>query len=114
MIEDALSGNVYRCDRRWWQIVAVDGRAAGIVLPVVFTGCACGALDEGTIYHIGVLPDRRARGLGHLLLGRATDALLAHGAWQISCDTAAENAPMVRLFEQYHWTRRPPIEVVAP
>jgi GNAT superfamily N-acetyltransferase len=114
MVEDALAGNVYQCDRRWWWIVAVDGADAGVVLPVVFTGCARGALDEGTLYHIAVLPDQRSRGLGHLLLGRATDTLLAHGVWQISCDTAAENAPMIRLFEHHHWTPRPPIEVAAP
>jgi GNAT superfamily N-acetyltransferase len=111
MAEDAQSGRVYLCEREWWWIVDVDGAAAGVVLPVVFAGCARGGLDEGTLYHIGVVSEQRAGGLGHLLLGRATDTLLAHGVWQISCDTASENAPMIRLFEHHNWKRRPAIEV---
>ena len=86
-------------------------RAAGVVLPVVFTGCAKGPLDEGTIYHMGVVPEQRSRGLGNLLLGRATDTLLAHGVWQISCDTSIVNAPMIRLFERHGWKRRAAIDV---
>ncbi len=111
MIEDALSGRVYQCEREWWSIVAVDDEVAGVVLPVVFTGCARDGLDEGTIYHIGVVAEQRGRGLGNLLLGRATDTLLAHGVWQISCDTAAENEVTIRLFERHGWTRRPEVEV---
>lgn len=114
MLEDAQAGLVYRCERQWWSIVAVEGTPAGFVLPVVFTGCARGALDEGTIYHIGVVPEQRSRGLGPLLLGRAIDTLLVHGVWRILCDTAADNAPMIGLFEQCGWTRRSPIEVPAP
>jgi ribosomal protein S18 acetylase RimI-like enzyme len=113
MIEDAHSGRVYRCERDWRWVVDVNGMAAGVVFPVVFTACERGTLDEGTIYHIGVVPEQRGRGLGHLLLGRATDTLLAHGVWQISCDTATENAPMIRLFERHNWTRRPAIEVAV-
>ena len=113
LIEDARSGGVYESESGWWWILEVDGAGAGFVLPVVFTGCARGAADEGTIYHLGVVPEQRGRGLGALLLGRATDTLLNHGVWQISCDTAAGNTPMIRLFEQQGWTRRPEIEVVA-
>lgn len=113
MIADALSGHRYECDRTWWWIVAVDGRAAGLVLPVVFTSCGRAGLDEGTIYHMGVVAEHRARGLGHLLLGRATDTLLTHGVWQISCDTARENTPMICLFEKHKWTRRPAIKVAT-
>ena len=113
MIEDAQSGRVYRCERAWWWVVDVNGVAAGVVFPVVFTGRERGALDEGTLYHIGVVPEQRGRDLGHLLLGRATDTLLGHGVWQISCDTATENGPMIRLFERHKWTRRPAIEVAV-
>ena len=114
MIEDARAGQVYRSEVEWWSIVAFKGEPAGVVLPVVFRGCARGALDEGTIYHLGVLPEQRSRGLGRLLLGRATDTLLSHGVWRIFCDTAAENAPMIRLFEQQGWTRLQPVEVSGP
>jgi GNAT superfamily N-acetyltransferase len=113
MIEDALSGGVYRCVREWWSIVAVDGEVAGVVLPVVFTGCTRDGLDEATIYHIGVVAEQRRRGLGNLLLGRATDTLLAHGVWRISCDTAVENEVMIRLFERHGWRRGPGTEVAS-
>ena len=111
MIEDPLSGRRYECQREWWWVVAVDGEAAGVVLPVVLSGCAREGLDEVTLYHIGVVAEQRARGLGHLLLGRATDTLLAHGVWQISCDTAVENAAMIRLFELHNGNgnRRPEV-----
>jgi ribosomal protein S18 acetylase RimI-like enzyme len=114
MLEDAQSGRVYGCERAWWSIVTLESSPAGFVLPVVFKGCARGALEEGTIYHIAVAPLHRSRGLGRLLLGRATDILLGHGVWRICCDTATENAPMIRLFEQHGWTRQSPSEVAAP
>ena len=113
MIDDAASGRVHRAQREWWQIIAVDDVPAGVVLPVVFARCDRDGLDEGTIYHLAVVPEQRARGIGHLLLGRATDVLLAHGVWQISCDTAVENIPMIRLFERQNWTRRPAVESPA-
>ncbi len=83
------------------------------MLPVVWTPGAIGGLDEATLYHVGVVPEHRGRGMGSLLLGRATDTLLAHGVWRISCDTAAENGAMIHLFEQHGWTRRPEIAVGA-
>jgi GNAT superfamily N-acetyltransferase len=111
MIEDARSGVRYRALREWWNLVVLDGVTAGVVLPVVFTGCDREGLDEATLYHIAVVAEQRSRGLGKVLLGRATDTLLAHGVWRIYCDTAAENAPMIRLFEGQKWSRLSPIEV---
>jgi GNAT superfamily N-acetyltransferase len=110
MIKNARSGR-YGCERDWWWIADVGGTSAGVVLPVIFRGCARGDLDEGTIYHVGVALEHRGRGLGSLLLAKATDTLLAHGVWQISCDTAIENASMIDVFEQQGWTRRPPLEI---
>jgi ribosomal protein S18 acetylase RimI-like enzyme len=110
MVEDALSGHTYQGDPTWWSVIDVDGVPSGFVLPVVFKGCDHDELDEGTIYHIGVVPEHRGHSLGHLLLGRATDFLLDRGVWQIAADTAAENAPMIHLFERQGWTRRPPTD----
>jgi len=107
MLQDALFGGTYKADRRWWSVVEFDGLPAGFVLPVVFAGCERDGMDEGTIYHIGVTPTFRTKGLGRLLLARGTDTLLTHGVWQISADTAAENEPMIALFESQRWARRP-------
>jgi GNAT superfamily N-acetyltransferase len=106
MIADAVGGDTYSCDRRWWSVVLVDDTPAGFVLPVVFVGEARGDLDEGTIYHIGVIPQQRGKGLGALLLARGTNALLSHGVWRICADTAVENEPMIRIFERQGWHRR--------
>lgn len=113
MIHDAQAGTAYEADRRWWSIVALDGVPAGFVLPVIFTGCARDGRDEGTIYHIAVVPEHRGRGLGRLLLGRATDILLTHGVWQISADTAAENTAMIHVFTAVGYTRRQPTFIEA-
>jgi GNAT superfamily N-acetyltransferase len=95
----------YGYDVRWWQVLTLDGVPAGFVLPVIFGGCARDGLDEATIYHMGVAPEYRGRGLARLLLRRATNTMLDHGVWRISCDTAAANRPMIYLFESEGWTR---------
>jgi GNAT superfamily N-acetyltransferase len=111
MIADAVGGVTYSCDPSWWSLVVVDATPAGYVLPAVFVGENRGGLDEGTIYHIGVIPEHRGKGFGALLLARGTNALLRHGVWQISADTALENEPMIRIFERQGWQRRAPIMV---
>jgi ribosomal protein S18 acetylase RimI-like enzyme len=111
MLADAAAGKAYRCEREWWSLIRIEGEPAGFVLPVVFTGAERNGVDEGTIYHIGVVPKWRGRGLGGLLLARGANVLLAHGVWQISADTAAENGPMIRIFEHQNWIRQPEITV---
>jgi ribosomal protein S18 acetylase RimI-like enzyme len=96
--------------RQWWALLSLHGKAAGFVLPVTYDDTAHDGLDEGTIFHLGVAPDQRGRGLGRLLLGRATRTLEAHGVWRIYCDTATDNAPMIHLFAAAGWTRLSPHE----
>ena len=110
MIADADSGERYSAKREWWSIVVLDGVAAGLVLPVVFTGCAREGLDEATLYHIAVVAEKRSRGLGNLLLGRATDTLPVPWRWRIDRDAAVER-PMIRLFERQNWSRLEAVEV---
>ena len=97
----------YSYDRQWWHVLTFEDTPAGFVLPVVFDGCARDGLDEATIYHMGVAPTYRGRGLARLLLRRATNTMLDHGVWRIYCDTAAANAPMIHLFQSEGWTRHP-------
>jgi len=82
----------------WWQVLTYGGAPAGFVLPVTFDCCARDGLDEATIYHMGVAPAYRGRGLARLLLRKATRTLVEHGVWRIYCDTAAANAPMMHVF----------------
>jgi ribosomal protein S18 acetylase RimI-like enzyme len=90
-----------------WHVVAVGEAAAGFVLPVIYDGSVRDGLDEATIYHMGVAPEHRGRGIGRLLLRHATRVLVDHGVWRIYCDTASNDAPMIHLFESEGWTRLP-------
>jgi GNAT superfamily N-acetyltransferase len=107
-------GFSYRAE--WWQVLTYRDTRAGFVLPVTFDGCARDGLDEATIYHMGVAPDYRGRGLARLLLRKATQILVDHGVWRIFCDTAAANAPMIHVFESEGWERLPAAQrpVVVP
>jgi GNAT superfamily N-acetyltransferase len=98
-------GFSYRAE--WWQLLFYGDAAAGFVFPVTFDGCARDGLDEATIYHMGVAPSYRGRGLARLLLRKATQTLVDHAVWRIHCDTAAANPPMIHLFEREGWTRLP-------
>jgi GNAT superfamily N-acetyltransferase len=91
----------------WWEVITLDRIDAGFVLPVIYDDCARDGLDEATIYHLGVAPEQRGRGLGRMLLRRATQTLLDHGVWRIFCDTGINNAPMIHLFQHEGWTRLP-------
>ena len=93
--------------RERWEVLSARDRAAGFVLPVIYDGCSREGLDEATIYHMGVAPEDRRAGIGRLLLRRATGLLVRHGVWRIYCDTAADNHPMIHLFESEGWTRLP-------
>lgn len=90
-----------------WHLLKIGGQQAGFVLPVVYDGCARDGLDEATIYHMGTAPSYRGKGVGRMLLRRATRVLVEHGVWRIFCDTPEKNAPMIHLFEDEGWTRLP-------
>jgi ribosomal protein S18 acetylase RimI-like enzyme len=94
----------------WWRLLLRQGDVAGFVLPVIYDGRARDGRDEATIFHMGIVPEHRAQGLGRLLLRQATRTLAAHGVWRVYCDTAADNAPMIHLFESEGWTRLPPVQ----
>lgn len=93
---------------QWWECCLLAGEPVGFVLPVVFDGTRRDGRDEGTIFHVGVVPPYRGRGIGRMLLRRATEQLIEHGVWRIVADTAVENAPMIRLFESEGWRRTRP------
>jgi ribosomal protein S18 acetylase RimI-like enzyme len=85
-------------DSKWWQVGIFDGRQVGYILPVSFKDCAKDGLIEGTVFHIGVLPEFRNRGFGLELLVKGCEVLSGIGMWRIFCDTDSENEPMIRAF----------------
>jgi GNAT superfamily N-acetyltransferase len=62
-----------------WSMLTFHGKAAAFVLPVTYDNCARDGLDEATIFHMGVLPEHRGRGLGRLLLRQATPPVRIRG-----------------------------------
>ena len=84
----------------WWEVATVEGADAGFVLPTRFA-------DDGvgTIWHVGVLPAARGRGVGRALLRRGAARLLAEGVERIHCDADAVNAAMLHLFDTEGWDR---------
>jgi ribosomal protein S18 acetylase RimI-like enzyme len=106
----------WKCSRGadWWQLICIGGEPAGFVLPVTFDDIDLRAQSEGTIFHTGVTPAFRGRGLGRLLLRQAVRTLMGNGVGRIFCDTDASNAPMIHLFESEGWRRLPIREVPLP
>lgn len=85
----------------WWQFgINENGDIVGFVLPVIFSGSAKEGLEEGTIYYLGVLPGYRGLGFANDLLAQGTRTLQEVGVWQVFCDTAVANAPMISAFER--------------
>jgi ribosomal protein S18 acetylase RimI-like enzyme len=85
----------------WWQFGINDsGDIVGVVLPVMFNGCAKGNLEEGTLYYLGVVPEYRGLGFAKDFLLQGTRILQEIGVWRIFCDTAAANVRMILAFKR--------------
>jgi ribosomal protein S18 acetylase RimI-like enzyme len=84
----------------WWAVAHDSaGAAVGFVLPVLFRdGRNDQGRPEGTIYHMGVVPEHRGHGYGRDLLLRATETLQNAGVWRILCDTDIRNTAMIQTF----------------
>jgi ribosomal protein S18 acetylase RimI-like enzyme len=97
----------------WWRLLCYRDEPAGFVLPVMYDARGRAGL-EGTIFHMGVVPEYRGRGFGRLLLREAVRVLMSGDVRRIFCDTDEDNAPMIHLFESEGWKRLPIREVSLP
>ncbi len=93
-----------RYDPSWWR-VAVDGCPIGVIFPVI-------AFGEPTIGFIGVVKDRRRRGIASALLTEAWSIMNRDGYSHLSAETDVQNIPMhqalaragfLRLWEKQEW-----------
>jgi RimJ/RimL family protein N-acetyltransferase len=85
----------------WWQVGSnAQGEIVGFLQPVIFRGWNKGALEEGTIYYIGVKPEYRGTHYIYDLLCQATRILQKVGVWRIYCDTDVLNSPMINVFQE--------------
>jgi ribosomal protein S18 acetylase RimI-like enzyme len=113
LLESAPKWKVSR-EPDWWRLLCFRDEPIGFVLPVTYDETERAGLLEGTIFHMGVIPEFRGRGFGRLLLREAVRVLMDGGVRRIFCDTDETNAPMIRLFESEGWGRLPTREVPLP
>ena len=106
-LADAINGFQYQ--PAWWH-VATDAadQPVGFILPVLFKNSQQNGRDEGTIYHMGVLPEQRGQHYSHDLLCFATALLQTIGVWRIFCDTDVQNAPMIQTFRTVGYVQAGP------
>ena len=62
--------------------------------------------DEAHVTTIGVLPDRRGKGLGELLLLELFDQAFARGAEWLTLEVRVSNTAAQALYEKYGFTRQ--------
>ncbi|NKB71849.1 MAG: GNAT family N-acetyltransferase [Candidatus Latescibacteria bacterium] len=85
----------------WFQLAYNDsGETVGYTQPVVFPDCKKDDLEEGSLYHIAVLPQHRGHGYIDDLLAQSVATLQKVGVWRIFCDTDSQNSPMIKSFQR--------------
>jgi len=67
----------------------------GVILPVLYSDNE----KEGTVFHIGLLPEERNKDYGRILHAKSLDILKEMGAVEYIGSTNTNNKPMMRLFE---------------
>ncbi len=78
----------------WWELAYTDdGALAGLIM-------AARNPSSAVIAYVGVVPERRGRGLAQQLVRRGTERLLESGADEIRGDCDLDNVAMVKAFER--------------
>ncbi len=62
-------------------------------------------LDEADIMNIAVRTDKRSLGIGSLLLENLIQTAKQHACTKLTLEVNETNAPAIRLYEKYHFTR---------
>ena len=77
----------------WWELAYEGDVLAGVIM-------AARNPSTAVIAYVGVVPERRGRGLAPQLLRRGTNQLLESGAHEIRGDCDLDNVAMVKAFER--------------
>jgi RimJ/RimL family protein N-acetyltransferase len=78
----------------WWELAYEEGDVlAGVIM-------AARNPSTAVIAYVGVVPERRGRGLAPQLVRRGTEQLLESGADEIRGDCDLDNVAMVKAFER--------------
>ncbi|HET8872804.1 MAG TPA: GNAT family N-acetyltransferase, partial [Gaiellaceae bacterium] len=78
----------------WWELAyTADGTLAGVIM-------AARNPTAAVISYVGIVPERRGRGLAPQLVRRGTGRLLESGAEEIRGDCDRDNIGMIKAFER--------------
>jgi RimJ/RimL family protein N-acetyltransferase len=81
-------------ESEWWELAYTsDGALAGVII-------AARNPSTAVIAYIGVVPEKRGRGLARQLVRRGTERLFDSGAEEIRGDCDRDNVAMVKAFER--------------
>lgn len=81
-------------DATTWVIVSDDEGEVGVLLPQPYPD----EPDRGTLFYVGVFPERRGRGLGTMLHRHGLGLLRGRGVTRYLGSTDVDNAPMLAVF----------------
>ena len=79
----------------WWRVAFKGEHPVGVILPQEFADRE----GEGTLFYVGVVPDKRGHGYGKLLHATGLAFLAGNGVTHYVGSTDTRNAPMLRVFE---------------
>ncbi|MFH1502579.1 MAG: GNAT family N-acetyltransferase [Candidatus Eisenbacteria bacterium] len=83
-----------RFDPTWWRVAFLGGKPLGVVLPQAFPDRE----SEGSLFYVGVLPDRRGHGFGKVLHGAGLEFMARNGLERYVGSTDSRNLPMLAVF----------------
>ena len=78
-----------------YQVVIHNGKEIGVIMPQVYPDNN----KEGTIIHMGVVPEERNKGYGKIMHSKSLEILKNQGVEKYIGSTNANNKSMIRLFE---------------
>lgn len=79
-----------------WKVVILKDNIIGMIMPQVFWDIP----EEGSVFHIGVLPKYRNKGYGKMLHSKCLELLKNEGVKRYVGSTLEENIAMNKVFEK--------------
>jgi GNAT superfamily N-acetyltransferase len=86
------AGTAYKPE--YWYAATLGNKIIGVVFPQRYWD----KMEEGSIFHIGVLPEHQGKGYGKILHAKGLETLATMGCTGYVGSTEIENARMISVF----------------